>query len=136
MLPSIEYLGNRIPAEGLQPTDSKVKALKDAPVPANVSQLKSFLGLLNYYGKFVPNLATVLVPLHRLLHKSTSWSWGREQQAAFDHVKVLLTSDTVLTHYDQTRPVVLACDASPDGVGTVLSHAYPDGSERPIAYAY
>ncbi len=53
MLPSIEY---RISAEGLQPTDSKIKALKNAPVPINVSQLKSFLGLLNYYGKFVPNL--------------------------------------------------------------------------------
>lgn len=74
MLPSIEYLGHRISAEGLQSTDCKVKALKNAPVPANVSQLKSFLGLLNYYGKFVPNLSTVLAPLHRLLHKSTSWS--------------------------------------------------------------
>lgn len=135
MLPSIEYLGHRISAEGLQPTDSKDKALKDAPVPTNVSQLKSFLGLLNYYGKFVPNLATVLAPLHRLLHKSTSWSWSREQQSAFDHVKELLTSDTVLTHYDQTKPTVLACDASPYGVGAVLSHTYPDGSERPIAYA-
>ena len=69
MLPSIEYLGHCISADGLQPTDSKIKALKQAPVPANVSQLKSFLGLLNYYGKFVPNLSTVLAPLHSLLHK-------------------------------------------------------------------
>ena len=57
MLPSVEYLGHRISAAGLQLTDSKVKALKEAPVPRNVSQLKSFLGLLNYYGKFVPNLS-------------------------------------------------------------------------------
>ncbi len=68
MLSSMEYLEHRISKEGLQPTDYKVKALKDAPVPANVSQLKSFLGLLNYYGKFVPNLSTVLAPLQRLFH--------------------------------------------------------------------
>ena len=134
MLPSMEYLGHCISKEGLQPTDGKVKALKEAPVPTNVSQLKSFLGLLNYYGKFVPNLSTVLAPLHRLLHKNTPWSWGQKQQKAFDHVRNLLTSDTVLTHYDPAKPVVLACDASPYGAGAVLSHSYPDGSERPIAY--
>ena len=106
MLPLREYLRHRISKEGLEPTDGKVKALKDAPAPANVSQLKSFLGLLNYYGKFVSNLSTVLAPLHRLLHKSTPWSWGQEQQTAFDHVKELLTSDNVLTHYDQAKPVV------------------------------
>ncbi len=132
MLPSIEYLGHRISAEGLQPTDSKIK---EAPVPANVSQLKSFLGLLNYYGKFVPNLSSILSPLHSLLHKQRSWTWSKEQQEAFDRVKELLTSDTVLAHYDQTKPVILACDASPYGIGAVLSHSLPDGSERPVAYA-
>ena len=135
MLPSIEYLGHRISADGLQPTDSKIKALKQAPVPANVSQLKSFLGLLNYYGNFVPNLSTVLAPLHSLLHKRATWTWEPEQQSAFDKVRSLLTSDTVLAHYDQTKPLVLAYDASPYGIGAVLSHTLPNGSERPIAYA-
>ena len=59
MLPSVVYLGHRISVSGLQPTDEKIKALKDAPVPHNVSQLKSFLGLLNYYGKFIPKLSTL-----------------------------------------------------------------------------
>ena len=84
MQPHVEYLGHRISAEGLQLTDSKVKALKDAPVPCNVSQLKSFLGLLNYYGKFVPNLSTALAPLHQLLQKRVAWTWGTEQQHAFN----------------------------------------------------
>ena len=135
LLESVEYLGHRISTHGLQPTDSKVKALKEAPAPTNVSQLKSFLGLLNYYGRFVPNLSTVLAPLHRLLEKRTSWTWGTEQQQAFDRVKALLTSDTVLAHYDPTRPLLLACDASPYGIGAVLSHTFEDGSERPVAYA-
>ena len=135
MLPSVEYLGHRISASGLQPTDGKIKALKDAPVPHNVSQLKSFLGLLNYYGKFIPKLSTLLAPLHRLLQKKSTWTWGPEQQGAFDRVKGILTSDSVLAHYDPSKPLILACDASPYGVGAVLSHELDDGSERPVAYA-
>ena len=92
MLPSIEYLGHRISADGLHPNDSKVKALKDASTPANISQPKSFLGLLNYYGKFVPNLSTILAPLHSPFRKHTAWTWGTDQQTAFDHVKSLLTT--------------------------------------------
>ena len=76
-----------------------------------------------------------LAPLHRLLEKHTSWTWGTEQQQAFDKVKALLTSDTVLAHYDSDKPLLLACDASPYGIGAVLSHAFEDGSERPVAYA-
>lgn len=135
MLPSVEYLGHRISSVGLQPTDEKIRALKEAPVPCNISQLKSFLGLLNYYGKFVPNLSTLLSPLHRLLQKKSTWTWGPEQQQVFDRVKSILTSDSVLAHYDPSKPLILACDASPYGVGAVLSHKLDDGSERPIAYA-
>ena len=60
MLPSVEYLGHTILAEGLQPTTEKVRAIVDAPAPQNVSQLRSFLGLVNYYGKFLPNLSSIL----------------------------------------------------------------------------
>ena len=135
LLPSVEYLGHRIASLGLQPTDGKIAALKDAPIPRNVSQLRSFLGILNYYAKFLPNLSTLHAPLHRLLRKQSAWTWGPEQQAAFDHIKGLLTSDSVLAHYDPAKPLILACDASPYGVGAVLSHKLEDGSERPIAYA-
>ena len=76
MLPSVEYLGHTISASGLQPTDGKIKALKDAPVPHNVSQFKFFLGFLNYYSKFIPKLSTLLAPLHRLLQKKSTWTWG------------------------------------------------------------
>ena len=135
MLPSVEYLGHKISSSDLQPTDEKIRALKDAHVPRNESQLKSFLGLLNYYGKFVPHLSTLLAPLHRLLQKISAWTWGPAQQAAFDHVKSILTSDKVLAHYDLSKSLILACDASPYGVGAVLSHQFEDGTEQPIAYA-
>ena len=63
-LPTVEYLGHTISAEGLKPTDDKVRALVDAPRPENVSQLRSFLGMMYYYGKSLPDLASLLAPLY------------------------------------------------------------------------
>ena len=63
MMLSVEYLGHRILAKGIQPTEDKVRAVRDAPVPTNVTQLRSFVGLVNYYGKFLPNLSSVLAYL-------------------------------------------------------------------------
>ena len=135
LLPSVEYLGYKISERGLQPTEDKVKAVHKAPAPEDVSQLKSFLGLVNYYGKFLPDLSTVLAPLYKLLQKDTRWSWGEAQQKAFEKVKSLLTSDRLLVHYDPDHELVLACDASPYGVGVVLSHRSADGKEQPVAFA-
>ena len=70
---SVEYLGHIIDAQKLHPSNSKVRAIRDAPSPTNITELKSFLGLLNYYHKFLPNLATILAPLHQLLQKDAVW---------------------------------------------------------------
>ena len=107
-------------AQGLQPSTDKVEAFHMAPAPQDVSQLKSFLGLVNYYGKFLPDLSSVLAPLYSLLQKGTEWKWGADQQTAFAEVKRLLTSDCLLAHYDPDKELLLACDASPYGLGAVL----------------
>uniref|UniRef100_A0A8C5P7E0 Reverse transcriptase RNase H-like domain-containing protein n=1 Tax=Leptobrachium leishanense TaxID=445787 RepID=A0A8C5P7E0_9ANUR len=99
-----------------------------------VSELKAYLGLLNYYHKFLLGLSTLLAPLHALLRKETKWIWGCEQKEAFEKSKNLLQSDALLVHYDINKPIILACDASPYGVGAVLSHRLEDGSERPIGF--
>ena len=117
------------------PTPDKVQAVQQAPTPKNVSELKAFLGLLNYYGKFMPNLATTLSPLYNLLRESTKWRWSDKEKQAFEAAKKLLLSSQVLTHYNPKFPLVLACDASHYGIGAVLSHRYPDGQEQPIGYA-
>ena len=78
--------------------------------------------MLNYYGIFLPNLLTCLAPLYGLLKHNSHWTWGPEQREAFQKAKSLLTSSKVLTHYDPTKPLILICDASPYGVGAVLSH--------------
>lgn len=132
---SIIYLGHRIDKFGLHPTESKVKAVKEAPTPRNVSELRSFLGLINYYQKFLPSLSSALHPLHRLTTKGAPWEWSRQCEDAFNKVKALLSTDRVLVPYDSKLPVSLACDASSYGLGAVLSHVMPNGEERPIAFA-
>ena len=131
----VEYLGHRIDKEGIHATDGKLKAITEAPPPKNVQELRSFLGLLNYYGKFIPNLASLINPLNQLLHKNKRWNWSKECDQCFKVAKQKLVSPNLLVHYDPSLPIKLAADASAYGVGAVISHIMPDQSERPIAYA-
>ncbi len=77
----------------------------------------------------------MLVPLNALLCKGKQWLWSHECEDAFDKEKHLLLSHSVLTHYNPQLPIRLACDASPYGVGAVISHILPDGQEKTIAFA-
>ena len=135
LCPRVEYLGHLIDSQGLRATKSKVEAIVNAPPPQNVQQLRSFLGLLNYYGKFIPNLASITHPLNALLHNDCKWKWSEECMQAFNLAKEKLVSSDVLVHYDPKLPIKVAGDASAYGVGAVLSHVMEDRSERPIAFA-
>lgn len=75
MIPEVDYLGHRISPDGIHPVPEKVMAIREAPTPRDIPQLRSFLGLVHYYGKFLPNLATLFRPLYDLLMLSRSWSW-------------------------------------------------------------
>lgn len=132
---SVTYLGHLIDSDGLHPTAEKIKAIQDAPNPRNVTELKAFLGLLSYYSRFLPHLPSVLAPLYALLRKNHKWTWRTRETEAFSKAKELLTSNNLLTHYDSSLELILACDASMYGIGAVLSHRMPDKTERPIAFA-
>ena len=131
--PSIEYLGYTLSSNGIA-KGSKVDAVQRMPAPSDISSLRSFLGSVQFYGKFLPDLATVAEPLYRLTKKEVQWIWGPLEQATFQKLKDMLTSDTVLAHFDPTVPVGISCDASEVGLGAVLFHRYSDGSERPVAH--
>ena len=122
LLSEVEYLGHVISSAGLRSSEAKAAAFIGAPAPMNETELKSFLALLNYYAKFLPNFATVLAPLYQLLRKDVKWKWKSEQEAAFEEVKKLLKSSQLLVHFNSELPLILVCDTSPYGVGTVLSH--------------
>lgn len=131
----INYLGYVINKNGLKKDPAKVKAIIDAPVPTNVSTLQSFLGLVNYYRNFVPRASSVLSPLYDLLKKGAKWHWTAIHRNAFNEIKQQLTSDQVLTHFNSKGKIILTVDASPHGLGAILSQIGDDGLERPISFA-
>ena len=135
MTNDVEYLGYRVDRNGVHPTAAKVRAIVEAPQPADARQLKAYLGLLMYYSKFLPNLATVAAPLYRLLKAGQPWRWGAAENAAFARTKQLLVQAPCLAHYDTALPLVLSVDASPYGLGAVLSVIDSSGTERPVGYA-
>ena len=129
------YLGYKINTEGIFPVKEKIDAIKSTKEPTNISELKSFLGLLHYYHRHFQNFADTLEPLHNLLRKGVKWEWTEKEQASFEKAKLILNETKFLVHYDPQKPIILACDASPYGIGAVLSHYMPDGSEKPVTFA-
>ncbi len=130
----VTYVGHVMDKTGIHPVPEKVRAIAEAPSPTGKKEIKSYLGMLNYNNRFLPNLSTLLAPLHKLLKDAEELKWGPEQKRAFDESKLLLQSSQVLVHYDPNREIVMNCDASPYGVAAVLAHTMKDGSERPIRF--
>ena len=113
---------------------SGATVVAEAPQPTDVPRLQSFLGLVNFYNRFIPNASRVLFPWNRLLQKDTPREWSEEYEAAFIEVKRVLSSTDFLLHYDLSQPVVVECDASPFGVGACLLQNDRSGSLRPVAF--
>lgn len=131
----LQYLGHAINMNGVTPSIDKVKVIIEAPTPTNKQQLRSLLGMINFYANFEPELSNLLHFLHRLLQLKVAWKWSATCQAAFEKVKNLLAAARVLAHYYMEAPLQLERDASPYGVGAVLSHPNQDETTRPVAYA-
>ncbi|PIO68833.1 hypothetical protein TELCIR_09366 [Teladorsagia circumcincta] len=105
------------------------------PAPNDVSQLRAFLGLTNFYGNFVEDLHNLRAPLDALTKKDVVYTWTPECQSSFDKIKAILNSDLLLTHYDPNLPIIVAADASNYGIGATLSHRFPNGSEKVVYHA-
>lgn len=131
---SIYYLGHKISEQGLEPDKEKVRAIIDTPRPKNITEVRAFTGLVNYYAKFIKNLSGKLKPLYDLTSKGREFCWNRECEEAFQWAKTELVSDRILIHFNSNKPIRLACDSSQYGIGAVLLHVMPDGAERPICY--
>ncbi|CAH2104645.1 unnamed protein product [Euphydryas editha] len=135
---SVEYLGHLISKEGRKPSPSLVEAIVNAKCPQNVKELRSYLGMLNFYHNFIGNLSTLVKPLRRLTEHTVKWNWTPECQSAFTISKQKLISSDILVHYNPSLPLVVYTDASPVGLGAVLCHVLNINGksvEKPIAYA-
>ena len=123
-----------IDRDGLHKMPEKTNVIVKAPASSNVSQMRSYIGLVNYYHRSLSDLATLLRPLHELLEKHKDWNWSKSCDVAFWKSKELVTSDLVLTHYGPSLQLRVTCEASPYGLGAVLSHVVPDNSEKPLSF--
>lgn len=127
---SMEFLGHIIDANGIYPTKEKTECIRNAVTPTNLTQLKSYLGLLNYYRKFIPNLSEELKCLYDLCKNEVSFNWTQEHEQCFQKSKQFLMSNKVLHHFNPNLPIFITCDASGYGVGAVLSH----GKDKPVLF--
>ncbi|XP_062557748.1 uncharacterized protein K02A2.6-like [Armigeres subalbatus] len=124
----IKYLAHMLDQHGIRPDPAKVEAIKLMPAPTNVSEVRSFLGAVNYYGKFVPNMRALRSPMDDLLKTGAKFVWTSQCQRAFDEFKTILSSDLLLTHYNPKLDIIVSADASSVGLGATISHCLPDGS--------
>ena len=134
-VPELPYLGFVVSSEGLKTSPSKVKAILDTSTPSRFDFITSLLGV----GELLWEIHSKAVCFGGTFEKTTKekkrWNWMPEQEESWLNFKTLLVSAQVLCAYNTRLPPMLACEASPFGVAAVLSHQFPDGSERPIAYA-
>ncbi|VDI02506.1 Hypothetical predicted protein [Mytilus galloprovincialis] len=130
----ILYLGHIISKEGIKVDTSKTKAVETFPIPNNQHDVRSFLGLCNYYRKFVKSYAKIASPLNRLLTKDTPFKWTTDCQNAFETLKEALTSTPVLNFPNFNKPFIVSCDASGSAIGYILSQIGDDEKEHVIGY--
>ena len=135
MQQEVSFLGHRIGADGLRVAPDKVGAVQQWPQPKNVSDVRSFLGLANFYRRFVKDYSRIALPLTQLTREVTGggFTWGTEQQAAFDALKVALCAPPVLLVPDHSKPFVLNCDACKYAIGATLQQDHGNGLQ-PVAF--
>ncbi|MES9882797.1 MAG: RNase H-like domain-containing protein [Sedimenticola sp.] len=133
--PELKFMGHTLSKQGIKIDESKVKAVMETEAPKNPTEIKSYLGLVSYCSKFLPNFATIAEPLRKLTRKDVEWQWGADQQSAFDALKQSLTSADVMAYYNANAETRLIVDASPFGVGGILSQKQPNGDYRPVCFA-
>eukprot|EP00731_Ephydatia_muelleri_P037277 Em0434g3a len=131
----VAFLGHIVSADGIATDPSKTAAVKNWPIPQSRREVQQFLGLANYYRRFVGNFASIAKPLQQLTEKNSNFEWTVECQCAFDELRACLISPPVLSYPDYSRLFILDTDASDIGIGAVLSQVRENGSEGVVAYA-
>jgi len=131
---SIKFLGHVIDGNGIRADPDKTSAILKMNPPSNVSELRRFMGMINQFGKFFPNLEELTQPLRELLRTQNSWMWSHTQDQAFSNVKTELTKPTVLTLFNLNAKLKVLADVSSFGLGAVLLQKNSN-SWQPVAFA-
>ena len=129
----VQYLGYLITNKGLLPNIEKVKAINNLQRPKNPKEIKSFIGMIGYYRKFIKNFSIIASPLYKLLKKNAAFIWKEEHSQSFDELKRLLTEFTLLQYPKFEKQFTITTDASNLGLGAVLSQEC-SGKDLPIHF--
>ena len=135
---TMDFLGFDVSKHGLTPTDAKIKAFQDMRPPSNISELRTVLGQLRYYGCFCPNFSAIARPMLDLLQKDTPWQWrhdGPEGNSLTEVKRIITQPSKTLQRFRLDRPIMVHCDFSNVGIGAVLSQVGDDGNEYMVACA-
>lgn len=130
----VNFLGHTLSAKGILPVNDKVSAIQSFRRPQNSTEMRSFLGLVNYVGRFIPNLSTISAPLREMTLKGNKFHWSKDAKIAFEKIKMSLSNPKHLGYYNPKYPTTLVTDASDHGLGAVLLQS-DKGKPRVIAYA-
>ena len=131
---TIDFLGHRVTAQGIAPLPERVEAIRRFPRPQDAKSLSEFLGVVNFYHRFIPHAASLMGPLHNMSHaKGDKFLWSDQLQSAFDTTKHALASATLLNHPSTTATTCLTVDASDLAVGGVLEQ-FLNGTWKPLAF--
>ena len=138
--PQLKFLGHTVSADGIAPAEDRVKAIRAFPLPPTVRKLMEYLGLLNFYNRFIPGAATLLSPLYDATAGASSKAtlqqnveWTEPRLLAFQESKARLARATLLAHFSPNAPLALTTDASDFAVGAVLEQKVA-GHWRPLAF--
>ncbi len=129
----VSFAGHLVGDKGVKPDPSRLSAIRDFPSPKDLTSLKSFLGMANQVGPFIPDLAHVTAPLRGLLKKGAAWIWLSEHEAAFRKSKEIITSAELVRHFDTDLRSIIYTDASKEGLGYLLVQEQKDGGEAIVA---
>ena len=131
---SVTFLGHHVPEEGLRPDPRLLDSIRKIPIPTTVTQVRSFLGLVGYYRRFIKGFLKIAAPLNHLLEKNRPFKWDDECTRAYQELKALLLQEPVVAYPDFTVPFRLYTDASNIGLGAILAQQQ-GGRERIICCA-
>ena len=131
----LTFAGYCLADKGIHPDQSKVDAVNNAKTPTNVTELRSFLGLVNFCSHFIKDYATLTELLRKLTKKETIFFWNKEQQASFKKLKQSLTNASTMAYYQPHAVTKVIVDASPVGLGAILTQKQEDGQFKPAVCA-
>ena len=129
----IEWLGFKMRKDGISPVNTKVQAITEKLRPENLKELRSFLGAVNQFNKFIPDVASICFPFRSILEKVATWKWTSEHETAFIRVNNEVKKAAELTHFNRNKPLRIICDASKQGLGAVLQQC-EENERKPISY--